>query len=494
MNELISINLIDDNPYQSRSTYDEAAILELATDIAAHGLLQPVLARSTPDGRYQLAFGHRRLRAYHLLHDRGNYGYNLIPAEVREISDEQLALYAWSENAQRQDLTPLEEARAIQQMLEQFGWTQSATAERIGLDRSTVANKLRLLRLPDDVQQLVQTRQISERQAQAAAPILTLPDEIQARAQQWQHWKYIHQQLAEGASSDAIRTTADQLLRHISTPLANAPFALDAPAWTPAAHSQMRPADLRQPTCNDCPMRLPSNWCADKPCYERKKQLFYDRRLAEAAAEAGLPWVPWKNVDGSNYNRQGYQLFSNYGDTEAKALDQASIEHCPNLHLTTYESDYGGYIRPDDQTQIAYVCWHDGQPKRCHCIHKAEQAADAAKIPAEKARKADLNHLKHAAIEALAGAILAGDTGALRAIAWTTEAYNANAHRDRVLAEQQPANLAHIISAWAVYQIPLQYAPGPYRDEIARIFAAWGLPIPDVCAQTPANPQKDLTP
>jgi hypothetical protein len=120
MTDLISIECIDDNPFQSRQSYDEAAILELATDIAERGLLQPVVARPEPGGRCQLAFGHRRLRAFRLLHEQGAQGYNAIPCEVRTISTEQMALYAWSENAQRKDLTPIEEAQAIRTMLDRL--------------------------------------------------------------------------------------------------------------------------------------------------------------------------------------------------------------------------------------------------------------------------------------------------------------------------------------------------------------------------------------
>ena len=172
---LILLDLIDDNPFQTRQTYEDASIAELAADIYARGLLQSPVGRLV-DGRVQLAFGHRRLRAYrHIRTQIDAMGWSAMSVNVQTLTDEQMALAAWSENAQRKDITAIEEAQAIKRMMDGFGWSQSDMASKLGVDRSTVANKLRLLRLPEEVQARIAGRELSERQAVALLPLYELP-------------------------------------------------------------------------------------------------------------------------------------------------------------------------------------------------------------------------------------------------------------------------------------------------------------------------------
>ena len=135
------------------------SIAELAADIYARGLLQPPVGRQV-DGRVQLAFGHRRLRAYrHIRTQIDAMGWSAMPVNVQTLTDEQMALAAWSENAQRKDITAIEEAQAIKRMMDVFGWSQGDMGSKLGVDRSTVANKLRLLRLPEEVQTRIAGRE-----------------------------------------------------------------------------------------------------------------------------------------------------------------------------------------------------------------------------------------------------------------------------------------------------------------------------------------------
>ncbi len=138
----IPLDLIDPSPLQPRSVFDEAKLDELAKSITANGVVQPVLVRRK-DGRFELIAGERRFRA------AIRASLNSIPAIVRNVPDEQVLEIALIENIQREDLNPIEEAKAYKKLIEDLGLTQEAVAERVGRDRSYVTNYIRLLRLPE---------------------------------------------------------------------------------------------------------------------------------------------------------------------------------------------------------------------------------------------------------------------------------------------------------------------------------------------------------
>ena len=142
----IPVELIDHNPYQTRAHVDEAALAELADSIKVSGVLQPVTVRPGQDGRFQLIAGERRWLASKLAEK------STVPAIVRHVSNEQAMEMTIVENLQREDLNPMEQARAIDRLSKEFGLTQEQIAERTGKDRSSVSNFLRLLRLPNDIQ------------------------------------------------------------------------------------------------------------------------------------------------------------------------------------------------------------------------------------------------------------------------------------------------------------------------------------------------------
>ncbi len=145
----ISVELIERNKEQPRTRFDETSLRELSQSIAAHGVLQPVVVRPMPTGGYQLIVGERRLRAARLA------GVEKIPAIVREAGEAETLELALVENLQREDLNPIDEAHGYEALMEIAGLNQSELAEHVGRDRSTVANSLRLLELPLDVQELL---------------------------------------------------------------------------------------------------------------------------------------------------------------------------------------------------------------------------------------------------------------------------------------------------------------------------------------------------
>lgn len=161
---------IHPNPYQPRATFDEESIAELAQSIQQVGLLQPLLVRKVDDG-YELVAGERRLRAVTSL------GMEKVACIVQQdIEDESSAMMALIENLQREDLHYLEEAQCYQKLLETYGLTQEELANRLGKSQSSIANKLRLLKLSDEVKAAMTEKRLSERHARA---LLKLTDDKQ---------------------------------------------------------------------------------------------------------------------------------------------------------------------------------------------------------------------------------------------------------------------------------------------------------------------------
>ncbi len=157
----IPVEQIDRNPYQTRSRFAEEALNELAASIKASGVVQPIVVRPEPNGRFQLIAGERRWMASQ------RAGKTTVPAIIRQVSNEQAMEMTIVENLQREDLNPMEQARAYERLGREFGLTQEQMAQRTGKDRSSVSNFLRLLKLPTDVQTLVEEDRLSFGHAKA---------------------------------------------------------------------------------------------------------------------------------------------------------------------------------------------------------------------------------------------------------------------------------------------------------------------------------------
>ena len=158
----IPITQITPNPYQPRRAFNETSIEELARSVREHGIVQPIVVTRTSDSRYRLIAGERRLRAAQ------RAGLQTVPAVIKELLKEGDSLQiALIENIQREDLNPIEEAGAYHQLHDEFGLTQEEISRRVGKERSTVANFLRLLRLPDSVKELLAAGQLTMGHARA---------------------------------------------------------------------------------------------------------------------------------------------------------------------------------------------------------------------------------------------------------------------------------------------------------------------------------------
>jgi ParB family transcriptional regulator, chromosome partitioning protein len=218
----IAVERIDHNPFQPRSSFDDDDLAALSDSIRTHGILQPLVVRPAGD-RYQLIAGERRLRAAQAA------GFADVPVHVVDFNDQQVLEAALVENIQRTDLNPMEKAHGFQDYLQRFHMTHEQLATRLGLDRSTVTNLVRLLELPPEVQTAVAVGQITAGHARA---LLAVTD----RQRQLSLCKEI---IARGHS---VRATEALVKEHKGEPATATPKA--APEKT--AHVQSIEDELRQ--------------------------------------------------------------------------------------------------------------------------------------------------------------------------------------------------------------------------------------------------------
>jgi len=164
---LVAVTAIQPNPHQPRQNFSEEALAELAASIVEHGLIQPLIVQKTEAGRYTIIAGERRWRAAQTA------GLAEVPVVVKDVSPQHMLEIALIENIQRADLNPLEEALAYQQLMDEFGLTQEQVAQRVGKSRPAVANTVRLLALPANIQASVIEGKISGAHARTLLPLPT---------------------------------------------------------------------------------------------------------------------------------------------------------------------------------------------------------------------------------------------------------------------------------------------------------------------------------
>lgn len=166
--EHIDIEKIRPNPYQPRKKFSSINLEELASSIKSYGVLQPITLRKMRDGCYELVAGERRVKASKMV------GLNKVPAIVIEVMDQDSAVLALIENLQREDLNFFEEAEGYSHLMNDYGFTQEDIAKKVGKNQSTIANKIRLLRLSKDIRDAITQNNLSERHARA---LLKIPEE-----------------------------------------------------------------------------------------------------------------------------------------------------------------------------------------------------------------------------------------------------------------------------------------------------------------------------
>lgn len=168
----ISVNLIKANTQQPRNIFAQEQLIELRDSIREFGILQPLILKKESNGEYMLIAGERRLRAAKMA------GLDKVPAIIREASEEEAGMIALVENIQRENLGYIEEAKAYKHLMEKYNINQMELAERIGKNQSTISNKIRILNLPEDIQNMLIANKLTERHARA---LLKIDDDIARR-------------------------------------------------------------------------------------------------------------------------------------------------------------------------------------------------------------------------------------------------------------------------------------------------------------------------
>ena len=199
--ETLKIYEIEPNRNQPRKNFDVTALEDLASSIATHGIIQPIIVRKKVNGFYEIVAGERRWRAAKMA------GLVEVPVIIRELTDQDTALLAVVENLQREDLNPVEEARGYRSLIENFGLTQEEAAAKVSKSRANVTNMLRLLKLPDSVLTFVEQGKLSYGHARALIPLGTILNESELIKQATY---IVDKQLS-------VRDT-EQLVKNLSTP------------------------------------------------------------------------------------------------------------------------------------------------------------------------------------------------------------------------------------------------------------------------------------
>lgn len=355
----IPLDLIDDNPWQPRQDYE--GIDELAADIQRNGLLQIPAGRRMADGRVQLQYGHRRLRAVRAL------GWPTMPVDIQPIvSDNDMAVRAWIENHNRQDFTPLDQARYFKR-LQDDGWTQQQIADKLGLARPTISNAVRLLKLPADLQAEVAAKGLSGRQAEALLSLVDLPEEIKQHAERmWDDTtrpSSIVRDALAGASSDAIRQRTVDLLKRNATPIhEEAWYKLDF-------HNQ---PDLVAVSCQQCPQAIKRDagvFCANRNCIVTKKSI-HGRNLLQAASQA----VNIPPAEQPFYDYDKHERFSFESQRDAILTTEPP---CPNIRLALLgrQEHPRNFATVDGHPNVVVVCQMPGN--HCRCLAKARTSGAA---------------------------------------------------------------------------------------------------------------------
>lgn len=308
------LDLIDPNPWQTRGE-DEEHVQKLAESIRKEGLLQVPVGRGTAGGRIELAFGHSRLAAFRLL--KGEYPrFETFPVVVQDISDERMFELAVRENAERKDLTPIEEALAMRTYHEMFHKTTKEIGELFHLTDSAVRNKLRLLELPEELKPLV-GRELTEGTARRLVTLQkVLPaEEMTELAASIKAGEVVSPEMVEELLEDTLRRTAFELRSKWD----RAPrvkdylFRFDWKIPEDAMLPELKQKDLEAlgltghelsedelekqqvlaapPACNACPYHTVVNemhYCGMEPCFLRKKAVFIQMQLKRVSAETGI--------------------------------------------------------------------------------------------------------------------------------------------------------------------------------------------------------------
>jgi ParB/RepB/Spo0J family partition protein len=310
MIDRIPIDRIDDNPFQTRSVYgtspeltdsiqqmaktrpETSGLIHVPTGriVAGDRVLDPeeyggalACLKDEPKARVQLAAGHRRLRAFRVL-SQFDEQYVTLPVDVATFDDGAMATIAWEENAQREDISPIEEAQAMQRVIDELGWSQAQVGARWSLTQAAVSNKLRLLNLPAGAQRLVRKGLVTERHGRALLPLLEL-NTTESRMLDLLGANGKRPKEDDPESVRSVAQVEDAVKEHLESKTKRLSKAAWPADWTPAITND---AKVLRGTCSACDHRISRNSrCTDLRCYKAKEHL-YTIQVAGPAKAAAL--------------------------------------------------------------------------------------------------------------------------------------------------------------------------------------------------------------
>jgi ParB family chromosome partitioning protein len=522
----LALDRVLDNPYQTRISYDTGYIRDLAKDIASRartrpgtrGLLQVPLARvvdstgqpvesdvfkdflggdvtdafQDQDLYAQLAFGHNRLRAFRLLAGEtdttpielglsinDSRTWRRFPVQYAHLSDEEMATAAWTENSQRKDLSPLEEARALQRALDQFGWTQTRLSDEWGLAASTISNKRRLLRLPDMILDPLGRGEISERAAAALIPLYDLPGPIldKIRDHDWYSPAGLLEYAQDSKSSDWIRQKANYVITAVTEGLSH-----DC-QMNMMMHT-FDGDDLRTPQCTECDLLIDHNdeiRCGDRDCYQRKMARWKRHRLELASDATGLPILPEDDKLGCVE-----KFLGNVGTRLGQEIYAEGSCDCLHLRWAGWDWEMDRGVHLESYPDVAIACYHPDK-RRCECLaarkaaNTKEKQANDPDFQEKKALERETAKIVDLANQALATALLEFEPAAWLMVLWNINSMTNGKGHDWDIQKLASKIAKHALRHTANLRW-VKDDPDKSRRRIEEAFEDVGLPIPTLDA------------
>jgi len=439
----VSLDRIDDNPWQTRLHYDSEHIRGIAFSMLRHGLQQLPKGRlvtgpedvmdvdeltlttqseidrlfsEDQQARVQLAYGHNRRRAASLLEtwiddgrrpsrpdeesprsiDRDDLPEGLavgfLPMYLEQLSDEAMADLAWSENHDREALSPIEEAKAIGQRMEDFGFNQTEVAEKLGMARSTVSNKLRLLCLGDETLEKVEEGHVSERVASALVPFEELSGE-QKEAVKGHFLRRILEDLEENpeeVDSSAVRRAVRMTLDKPAIDGEDFPADVN---FVAREELDVLDDEVKSPTCTECPLAFTHNGalrCPNRTCLHAKRRAWREHAAKKGAGELGV-----EVASGLEYGN--HLPFDDDSRMASHDQDEEAVAHaletgCENLKLCS-DGNHNRWMSPED-IPARWVC-HHGENGHCHCLEQfKEEAQEEENLEEENLEKERIDRLQ----------------------------------------------------------------------------------------------------
>ncbi|NMC30726.1 MAG: ParB/RepB/Spo0J family partition protein [Pelolinea sp.] len=374
----IELDRILPNPFQTRNSEDAEHIQNLVESIRMHGLMQMPTARisagkeisingSDPKPMVELAFGHSRFAAFKILREQMPASFGSMPLNIVELTDLQMFEMAVAENRERKDLTPIEEAKAMQRYQDEFKKTSAEVGKLFHLSDSAVRGKMRLLDLPVEIQDKV-GRELTEGAARELLTFESLPDVLKAEkiwinGQNITLKERIAEMVQEGASQDELKKVIDSTVEHKATEMSKR-------GWKNTDELLNRAGEKIR-MCKGCPWmitRNDTNYCLDKKCYESKQDALKLAVLNQASLLSGIAIL---DEDKEEYS---HHTSFNYGH-EAK-LKEILEKRCENLRLKFNKYGNSSTALVEGFENVDVVC--DKRAGQCTCLKAMQSGVDLA--------------------------------------------------------------------------------------------------------------------